>query len=89
MISPRSLMRMAEFIKHDFDKVVIKQYPDYQNSWRYKELVEMMQELETGQMKDHRVFGHFMGMGYDELYDYACLMQMIDKFSAEFDLYRR
>lgn len=87
MININDLKSMAEDIKHDFDNCVPLQMPNYKDHWRYKELLEMIDELKSGNLQDHSTFAHF-GMVDDELNDFVCLIRMIQKFSCEFELYR-
>lgn len=82
------LLYLAQIIKHDFDKVVTKIYPHYQESHRYKELMEMIGELQSGDLKDHSTF-NYQGNNCEELEsDFMCIQNTVDEFTYGFEQMR-
>jgi len=75
------LLAMAEDIKKDFDTIMPE---GYNTGWRYNHLLEMMDELRTGQLKDHKDFDHWTSSITDELVPHRELFEKVGDFKEAF-----
>jgi thioredoxin-related protein len=77
----RNLLDLAENLRKDFDTIMVSELPGYVESPRYLELLQMIDEIKAGKLKEHPHFDYH-GMGADELTKE--LMHKVNKFATAF-----
>lgn len=79
MILEEIAIELAEDILKDF-QVLLASDPElkrYMDSWRAKEIREIIEEIKSGKVKDHPMIDNFSTMVTDEITDFPLLQEKL------------
>lgn len=65
----KDALKLAQEIMDDFEKFVLPELDRYRETWRYQEVMQIIEELKTGEIKSHPKVNGIFGFGGDEFYE--------------------